>query len=101
MFTGDGGSDCLTLQIAGPDLVWGIGYDLVGRQNPLVDQAPDEVMSNAKQLGRFRHRQPLAILLGGTIGMDTMLAPHRTYALRIPLTCPVCMLIRFSDAAMS
>lgn len=101
MFTGDRGSNCLTLQIGGPDLVWGIGYDLVGRQNLFVDQAPDEVMSNSKQLGRFRHRQPLAILFGGTIGTDAMYLPQRPHALRIPRhTLPVRMLIRFSDAAM-
>ena len=90
MFTGYSGSNYLALQIAGPDLVWSVGYDLVGMQNPLVDQAPDEVSSNANQFGGFRHREPLAILLGGTIGMDTMLAPHSTYALCVPrhtLTC--------------
>jgi len=48
MFAGDGGSNCLTLQITGSDLVWGIGYDLIRVQNPLVDQAPDEVASHAK-----------------------------------------------------
>jgi hypothetical protein len=47
MFTGDSGSNYLALQIAGPDLVWGVGYHLVGRQNPLVDQTPDEVTSHA------------------------------------------------------
>ena len=84
MSAGYGGSNCLTLQIAGPDLIRGVGYDLIGKQNALVDQAPDEVMSNANQFGSFGHRQPLAILFGRTIGMDTMLAPHRAYALRIP-----------------
>lgn len=63
MFTGDGSSNCLTLQIAGPDLVRGVGYDLVGMQNSLVDEAPDEVASHAKQLGSFRHCQPLPVLL--------------------------------------
>ena len=84
MFTGDSGSNCLTLQIAGPDLVRGIGYNLVGRQNSLVDQTSDEVTSHAEQLGGFRHRQPLAVLLSGTIGMDSMLAPHSTHARSIP-----------------
>ena len=50
MFTGDGGSNCLTLQIAGPDLVRGVGYDLVGMQNALLDQAPDDVMVTPSSL---------------------------------------------------
>lgn len=84
MSAGNGGCNWLTFEIAGPDLIRGIGYDLISMQNPLVDQAPDEVMSNANQFGSFRQRQPLAILFGRTIGMDTMLTPHRAYALRIP-----------------
>ncbi len=47
MFTRDSGSNYLALQIAGLDLVWGVRYHLVGMQNPLVDQAPDEVTSHA------------------------------------------------------
>ena len=68
MSAGNGGSNSLTLQIASPDLIRVVGYDLVGVQNFLIDQAPDEVMSNANQFGSFRQRQPLAILFGGTIG---------------------------------
>ena len=59
-------------------------------------------MAHAKQLGSFRHRQPLAILFGGTIGMDAMLVPQGTYACAFQvMPCPVRMPIRFSDAAMS
>jgi hypothetical protein len=84
MFMSDSGGNCLALHIAGPNLVWGVGYDLLGAQNPLDDQAPNEVTSHANELGSFRHRHSLAILFGGTISMDTMLAPRRTHALRIP-----------------
>lgn len=84
MFSGEGGGDCLTLQITGPDLVRGARNHLLGMQNALSDQASDHVMAYVKQLGGFRHRQPLAILFGGTICMDTMVAPHGTYALCIP-----------------
>ena len=78
MFAGDGGSNCLTLQIAGPDLVWSVGHDLFGMQNPLVYQATEEVSSNASLLGGFGHRQPLAILIGGTIGMNAVLVAQST-----------------------
>jgi hypothetical protein len=64
MFTGDGGSNCLTSQIAGPNLVRGARNHLLGMQNALSDQTPDHVMAYAKQLGGFRHREPLSILLG-------------------------------------
>jgi hypothetical protein len=64
MFAGDSRSNCHALHVAGPDLVWGVGYDLLGRQNSLLDQAPDHVTGHANQLGSFRHRQPLAIFLG-------------------------------------
>ena len=64
MFAGDSSCNCLALHVAGPDLVWGVGYDLLGMQNPFLDQAPDYVIGYANQLGSFRHRQPLAILLG-------------------------------------
>jgi hypothetical protein len=62
----------------------GLRYDLLCVQNPLNDQAPNEVTSHANELGSFRHRHSLAILFCGTISMDTMLAQHRTHALRIP-----------------
>ncbi len=84
MFATYSRSDRLTLQVTGSDLVRCVGYDLLGMQDALLNQAPDHVIVYAKQLGSFRHRQPLAILFGGTIGMYTMLASHRTYALRIP-----------------
>ena len=48
IFTGNGGSNWLTLQIAGPDLVWGIGYNLVGRQNSLANQAYDALGRKTK-----------------------------------------------------
>src|ERR1700751_4869039 len=48
------------------------------------DQAPDRVIGHAKQLGSFRHRQPLTIFLSRTISMDAMLAPRRTHAASIP-----------------
>jgi hypothetical protein len=64
MFAGDSISNCLALHVTGPDLVWGVGYDLLGMQNPLLDQASNHVTGHASQLGSFRHRQPLAILLG-------------------------------------
>jgi hypothetical protein len=35
MFMSDSGGNCLALHIAGPNLVWGVGYDLLGVQNPL------------------------------------------------------------------
>jgi hypothetical protein len=40
MFAGDSSGDCFTLHVAGSDLVRGVGYDLLGMQNPLPDQAP-------------------------------------------------------------
>ena len=64
MFTGNSRSDRLTLQVTDSDLVLCIGYDLLGMQNALLNQAPDHVIVYAKQLGSFRHCQPFAVLLG-------------------------------------
>src|ERR1019366_6315287 len=57
---------------------------LLGAQNAFPDQSPDHVMAYAKQLGGFRHRQPLAVLLGRAIGMDVVLVAQSTHALCIP-----------------
>jgi hypothetical protein len=61
---GDGSDDGLTLQVTGSDLVRCVGYDLFGMQNMILDQTPDHMIGDVKQLGCFRHGQPFAILLG-------------------------------------
>jgi hypothetical protein len=52
-FTGDGDSDSLTLQVIGSDLVRCVGYNLLGMQNSLFDQAPNHMIGYTNQLGRF------------------------------------------------
>jgi hypothetical protein len=47
MFVDDSSSDCLALHVAGPDLVWRVRYDLLGMENPLLDQSPDHVIGHA------------------------------------------------------
>lgn len=54
---GDGGSNCLTLQITGPDLVRRTGNHLLCAQNAVPNQAPDHVMTYAKKLGG--HARPI------------------------------------------
>ena len=66
-----GGHPCV-VQIGRPDLVWRAGHDLLGRDDPVTDQASDGVMSDAQHLGGFAQCEPLAILLGRTIGADAV-----------------------------
>ncbi|MGC3525888.1 IS66 family transposase [Pseudomonas aeruginosa] len=68
--------DNIAVQIGRTNLPWGVGYDLLRWQNPIVDQAPDHVTGGAKLLCRLGHRQPLAVLLRRPIGMNVA---HSSY----------------------
>jgi hypothetical protein len=50
-------------QIAYANLPWGIRHHLLGRQNPVVDQAPNHMIGDVKHFRRLGHRQPVPILL--------------------------------------
>jgi len=45
-----------TLQIARPDLPWGVGHHLLGGQDSLLDQATDYVTGYAKAFRSLEHR---------------------------------------------
>jgi len=80
----NGGGDTFPSQIGHLDLERRAGHDLFGGENLALDQAPDDVRSDAQFLGGFPHRQPLAILLGGTVGVDVVDPSEVTDPLRIP-----------------
>ena len=80
----DDGGDAFPSQIGHFDLERCAGHDLFGGENLALDQAPDDVRSGAQFLGGLPHRQPLAILLGGTVGVDVVDPSEVTDPLRIP-----------------
>jgi hypothetical protein len=83
-FSPNGDSDTFRSQIGHLDLERRAGHDLFGGENLALDQAPDDVRSDAQFRGGFPHRQPLAILLGGTECVDVVDPPEVTDPLRIP-----------------
>ena len=78
------GNHPFVLQVGGSDLVRSSWNDLLGGQDTVLDQPPDAVMADAERRFGLRHRQPLAVLLGGTVGMDTVHPAHRTDTVRGP-----------------
>nr|WP_236720995.1 IS66 family transposase [Paraburkholderia phytofirmans] len=53
----------VTAQIARTNLPRRIGHHLLGRQDPILDQATDDMAGDAELPRGFEHRQPLPILL--------------------------------------
>jgi transposase len=80
----DRGSHSLTLQIGGSDLIWSARHNLLGEEDAVLDQPADAVMRDAKRRRGFRHREPFAAFLGGTVGVDAIYPSHRADTVRGP-----------------
>jgi transposase len=62
--------------VGGSDLVWRSWYDLLGGQRAVLDQPPNAVTADAERRCGLGHREPLAILLSGTVGMNAVHPAH-------------------------
>jgi hypothetical protein len=78
------GSHPFVLQVDGSDLIRSARHNLLGWENALFDQPADAVACNSERRSGLRHREPFAILLGGTVGMDSVHPPHRADTVRSP-----------------
>ena len=68
----DGGDYLFILQVGSPDLVRSSGYDLVSTKDAVLDEPADAMVRDAEGRSGFRHREPLAVLLGGSVGVDAV-----------------------------
>src|SRR4051794_18324072 len=66
----DRGDDPLVLEVGGADLVRSAGQDLVGSEESDLDEPADAMARDAERRCGFRHRDPFAVFLSGTVGMD-------------------------------
>ena len=78
------GSDAFVLEVVGSDLVGSARHNLLGGENAIFDQPADAVVCNPERRSGLRHREPFAILLGGTVGMDSIHPAHRADTVRSP-----------------
>jgi Transposase IS66 family len=78
------GSHPFLLQIIGTDLAGSARHNLLGGENAVLDEPADAVVCNPEPRSGLRHREPFAILLGGTVGMDSIHPAHRADTVRSP-----------------
>src|SRR5437867_3855971 len=78
------GSHPFLLQMVGTDLVGSAGHNLLGGKNAVLDQPADAVVCNPERRSGLRHREPFAILLGGTVGMNSIHPAHRADTMSSP-----------------
>src|SRR4051795_9291015 len=78
------GGDPLVGEVEGPDLVGRSGHDLLGGQDPLLDEAADDVGGDPELRGGLRHREPRAILLGRPVGVQPVDLADRSDTARRP-----------------
>ena len=64
-------------QVVGADLIGRARHNLLGGEDDVGQSASDAVARDTKHCGGFRHREPVAVLASGTVGMDTVCAAHR------------------------
>ncbi len=72
------------LQVGSADLLGSIGDNLLGGQDAILDQLPDDVRVDAKRRCGFGHGQPLTVFLGRAVGVDVVDPPQRADALGRP-----------------
>ena len=65
-------------------MIGGAGYDLLGSEDAIFNEAPDPVVGDAEPRGGFGHCQPRPVLLGGTVGMNSLHPPQRADTVRGP-----------------
>ena len=71
-------------QVVRTDLVGSARYNLLGGKDAVVNQSSDAVARDAERCGGFRHREPVAVLRSGTVGMDTFCTAQRADTPRGP-----------------
>ena len=71
-FTLQGSADSLIPQIGRLDLVGCAWNHLIRWQDAFLDEAANNVAGDAKVLGGFSHREPLASLLRRPVGADAV-----------------------------
>src|SRR4051794_1970555 len=78
------GGHPFVLQMGGSDLVRSAWHDLLSAQDACCDQPADAVARDPKRCSGFGHREPFAVLLGGTVGMKAVYPAHRADTVRRP-----------------
>src|ERR1700730_13953658 len=78
------GSHPFLLQIVDTDLVGSARHNLLGGENAVLDQPTDAVVSTPEGRSGLRHCEPFAILLSGTVGVDSIHPAHRADTVRSP-----------------
>src|SRR4051812_2056801 len=73
----NGGGHPFALQVGSADLVRSARHTLLGGENAVPDQPADAMVRNSEHRSGLGHCQPFAILLGGTVGMNTVHPAHR------------------------
>jgi transposase len=72
----DRGDDPLVQEVGRTDLVRSAGHDLVASEDSVLDQPADAMARDTERRCGFRHRDPFAVLLSGTVGMDPAHPAH-------------------------
>src|SRR3954452_12955785 len=78
------GGHPILLQVVGADLVGSARHNLLGREDAGFNEAANAVVRNSERRGGLRHRQPFAVLLGRTVGMNAIHPAHRADTVRGP-----------------
>jgi transposase len=78
------GDDPFALHVSAQNLVRRTRNNLFGFENAVLDHPTDSMVCHSEHGRGFRHRQPLAVFLGGSISMDTMHSSQRTHTVRSP-----------------
>jgi len=73
----DRGDNLLVPQVGSPDLVRSVGHNLVRAEDAVLDEPAYAIVRDAEGRSGFRHREPLAVLLGGAVGVDAVHPPQR------------------------
>ncbi len=71
-------------QVVGTDLVGSARHNLLGGKDAVVNQSSDAVVRNPELHSGLGHRQPFAVLLGRTVGVDAVHPSHRADTMRGP-----------------
>jgi len=72
----NGGGHPFMLQVGGSDLVRSARHNLLALENTVLDQATDAVARDTQHGSGLRQREPFAVFLGGTVGVDAVHAPQ-------------------------
>jgi Transposase IS66 family len=59
-------------EVGSSDLMRSVRYDLVGAEDAVLDEPAYAMVRDAKGRSGFGHREPLAVLLDGSVGVDAV-----------------------------